>query len=403
VNDLLTAAGRVRLTGRGRKRWLRGHPWIYADDLSEVEAERGALVAVEDPHGTVVAYGAYSADSRLALRLIVRAGDAPADGDWRAHARTLLARAVAAREAAGLADPAGAARVLFGDSEGWPGLIIDRYADVLVVQCGTQFADRTRDLALELCAELLPRASRAVVDRSDASVRRLEGLEARVEVVRGALPDELVVREQGLAYEVDVLGGHKTGHYLDQRANRVRFAARCAGLRVLDAFSYDGLFGLRAALAGASEVVCVDQSAEALARLARNAERNGLAQKVRGVRADAMKDLRERHAAGERFGAIALDPPPFARSRAEVAGAERGYREVNSRALRLLEPGGFLATASCSYAIDAAQFLEILAQAARDAGRPAWLEQLCAADVDHPVLLGLPESGYLKCAFVRSA
>jgi 23S rRNA (cytosine1962-C5)-methyltransferase len=402
VSTTLSSAGRVRLTGRGRKRWLRGHPWIYKDDLSEVEAARGALVAVEDPHGKVVAYGAYSSESKLALRLCARASEVPADGDWRAHWRGVLARALAARAAAGLDDPRGSARVLFGDSEGWPGLVIDRYAHVLVLQCGSQFADATRELALETCAELLPGAS-VVVDRSDASVRRLEGLEPRVEVVRGALPAELVVDEQGLAFEVDVLGGHKTGHYLDQRANRVRFARRCRGARVLDAFCYDGLFGLRAALAGASEVVCVDQSAEALARLARNAERNGVAGRVRAVRADVMKDLRERHVSGERFGAIALDPPPFARSRAEAAGAERGYREVNSRALRLLAPGGTLASASCSHAVDAAHFVEILAQAARDAGRPAWLEQLCGADVDHPVLLGLPESGYLKCAFVRSA
>lgn len=402
MTTTLNTTGRVRLTGRGRKRWLRGHPWIYADDLSEVEAERGALVAVEDPHGAVVAYGAYSADSRLALRLFARASDAPEDGDWRAHWRGVLARALAARESAGLADPAGAVRVLFGDSEGWPGLVVDRYADVLVAQCGTQFADRTRDLAFELLEELVPHA-RVGVDRSDASVRRLEGLEGRVEVVRGELPAELVVREGELAYEVDVLGGHKTGHYLDQRANRARFARRCDGARVLDSFSYDGLFGLRAALAGAREVVCVDQSAEALERLARNAARNGVAERVRGERADAMKDLRARHAAGERFGAISLDPPPFARSRAEAAGAERGYREVNSRALRLLEPGGFLASASCSYAIDAQHYLAILSQAALDAGRPVWLEELCGADVDHPVLLGLPESGYLKCAFLRSA
>ena len=402
MTTTLTTSGRVRLTGRGRKRWLRGHPWIYADDLSEVEAERGALVAVEDPHGTVVAYGAYSADARLALRLFARAADAPDDGDWRAHWRGVLTRALAVREAAGLADAAGAARVLFGDSEGWPGLVVDRYADVLVLQCGTQFADRTRDLALELLDELLPHA-RVAVDRSDASVRRLEGLERRVEVVRGELPAELIVREDALAYEVDVLGGHKTGHYLDQRANRVRFARRCAGRRVLDAFCYDGLFGVRAALAGASEVVCVDQSAEALARLARNAERNGVAGRVRGERADVMKDLRARHAAGERFGAISLDPPPFARSRAEAAGAERGYREVNSRALRLLEPGGCLASASCSHAIRPEVWVEFLSQAARDAGRPVWLEELCGADVDHPVLLGLPESAYLKCAFLRSA
>ena len=219
----------------------------------------------------------------------------------------------------------------------------------------------------------------------------------------GALPTELVVREDELSYEVDVLGGHKTGHYLDQRENRRLFARRAAGRRVLDAFCYDGLFGLRAALAGATDVLCVDQSADALARVQRNAQRNGVAERVRVERADVLKDLRARHTAGERFGLIVLDPPPFARSRTEVAGAERGYREVNSRALRLLDPGGQLGSASCSFAIDAAHYLNILAQSAQDAGRAVWLEELRGADLDHPVLLGLPESGYLKCAFLRGA
>jgi 23S rRNA (cytosine1962-C5)-methyltransferase len=392
-------AGRVRLTGRGRRRWLSGHPWIYADDLAEVEAGPGALVAVEDPRGARVAWGLYSAGTKLALRLVSAEEAAPDRDHWR---RT-LERSVAFREREGLLEPEGACRLLHGDSEGVPGLVIDCYARVVVLQSGTQSSDRLRDLFAELLAELLPLRPRAVVERSDASVRRLEGLEPRTGVLAGELPAELVVREDELLYEVDVLHGHKTGHYLDQRENRRSAARYAADARVLDAFCYDGLFGLRAALAGARDVLCIDQSRDALERLARNAERNGVAGRVRSERADAMGDLRARAAAGEQYDLIALDPPPFARSRAEAAGAERGYRELNLRALRLLAPGGRLSSSSCSHAISAARFVELLAESARDAGRSAWLEELRGAARDHPLLLALPESGYLKCALVRVA
>ena len=391
--------GRARLTGRGRKRWLSGHPWIYADDLSAVEAGPGALVAVEDPRGARVAWALYSAGTKLALRLVSSGGPEPGSDHWRAA----LARSVAFREREGLLDPAGACRLLHGDAEGAPGLVIDRYADVVVVQSGTQASDRLRDVFVAALGELLPWRPRAIVERSDASVRRLEGLEPRTGMLAGELPAELVVREGELAYEVDVLKGHKTGHYLDQRENRSAAARHARGARVLDAFSYDGLFGLRAALAGAADVLCVDQSRDALERLTRNAERNGVADRVRAERADAMGDLRARAAAGEQYDLIALDPPPFARSRAEVAGAERGYRELNLRALRLLAPGGRLASSSCSHAISAARFVEILGESARDAGRAAWLEELRGAARDHPLLVTLPESGYLKCALVRVA
>ncbi len=391
--------GRVRLTGRGRRRWLGGHPWIYADDLREVEAPPGSLVAVEDPLGKLVAWGTYSAGTGLALRLVARGGERPGRGHWRAA----LASALRFRERAGLLAPDSACRLLGGDSEGVPGLVIDLYAGVAVLQCGTQAADLLRDLFVELLEELAPFALRAVVDRSDSSVRRLEGLQARVEVLRGSLPDELLVREEALLYEVDVLHGHKTGHYLDQRENRRQAARFAQGARVLDGFSYDGLFGLWAALGGAREVVCVDQSREALERLARNAQRNGLAAVLRAERADAMTDLRARAEAGERYELIVLDPPPFARRREELSGAERGYRELNLRALRLLSSPGRLFSSSCSHAIGAARFVELLALAARDAGRPVWLEELRGAAVDHPVLLSLPESSYLKCAVLRVA
>lgn len=391
--------GRARLTGRGRRRWLSGHPWIYADDLSEVEAGPGALVAVEDPRGARVAWALFSAGTKLALRMVSGTEREPGREHWRAA----LARSIALRDREGLLDPADACRLLHGDAEGTPGLVIDRYADVVVLQSGTQAADRLRDVFVELLRELLPWRPRAIVERSDTAVRRLEGLEPRSGVLAGELPSELVVREGDLVYEVDVLRGHKTGHYLDQRENRKAAAQHAVGARVLDAFCYDGLFGLRAALAGAVDVLCLDQSREALERLARNAQRNGVAGRVRAERSDAMGDLRARAAAGEQYDLIALDPPPFARSRAELAGAERGYRELNLRALRLLAPGGRLASSSCSHALSSARFVELLGEAARDAGRAAWLEELRGAARDHPQLLTLPESGYLKCALVRVA
>ena len=376
---------------------MSGHPWIYHDDVASVEAEPGDLVPVFDPNEKAVGWGLFSSHSKITLRMVTASPEQPDRAFWLERVRT----AVEARGRMGLLEPAGACRLLSGDAEGVPGLIVDRYADVLVLQCGTQSADRMRDFLLELVLEVLPLEVGAVLDRSDTGVRRLEDLEKRTVWLRGAERESIVVEEPGLSYEVDPLHGHKTGHYLDQRQNRVRAAENVAGDRVLDVFCYDGLFGIRAALAGASEVLCLDQSAGAGERLLRNAERNGVADRVRFEKVDAMGDLRRRASEAETWDTVVLDPPAFARNRRELEGAERGYRELNLRALGLVRPGGRLVSCSCSYNVTREAFAGYLARAASDAGRATYLEHYAGAAPDHPWRVSLPESSYLKAAFLR--
>jgi len=386
---------RITLTGKGR-RWIEsGHPWAFADDLAASEAEPGELVLVEGPNGKHLGYGLYSRGSKIAVRLVTRAQERPERGFWQAR----VERALAARARMGLLGERDACRLIGGDADGIPGLVVDRYAGVLVTQCGTQAADRMRDLVLELVEAALPWRATACVDRSDSGVRKLEGLEKRVEVVRGELPRELVVDDGLVQYEVDVLAGHKTGHYLDQRDNRRRAARLAQGGRVLDAFCYDGLFGIACALAGARAVVGLDQSAAALERARRNAERNGVADKLTTERADVLDALRAQPAASYELAIV--DPPAFARNRQELAGAARGYGELNRRALGLVAEGGHLVSASCSYNVKPELFVGYLRDAAARAGRAVWLEELCGASPDHPQLLTLPETAYLKCAFLR--
>ena len=389
--------GKIVLSGKGR-RWVeKGHPWVYADDIASGRAEPGELVPVESPNAEPMGWGLFSSNSRIAVRLVTRTPEQPNRAFWLGR----MTRAIEARRRLGLLDPEGACRLLSGDAEGVPGLIVDRYADVYVLQCGTQSADRMRDFLLELLREALDVEPRAIVDRSDVGVRRLEGLEPRVETVSGTLPDELSVREGEISYEVDVFQGHKTGAYLDQRENRVAAARRAPGGAVLDAFSYDGLFGLQAAAAGAESVRCLEQNKAACERIARNAERNGLAGRVEVERVDAMVRLRELAEGEDRFDLAIVDPPAFARNKKEVQGAERGYVEVNRRAFAAVNPGATVVSASCSYNIQPEAFVKFLASAARLAGRDAWLDELAGAGPDHPHWLPLPESRYLKCAFLR--
>jgi len=397
------ATGRALLTGRGRRRALSGHPWIYSDDVQAVDAEPGDLVAVHAPDQGLLGWGLFSSHSRIALRLVSRAEEVPDPEFWRARARA----AVEHRRSLGLCGERDACRLIAAESDGFPGLIVDRYADALVLQSGCQGSDRLRDLWLACLEEALGRPAACVLDRSDSGTRVHEDLPERVEWLRGERSEPVVVEEAAragvpaLAYEVSLLAGHKTGHYLDQRENRAHAAAFARGGRVLDVFSYDGLFGLRAALAGAEQVLCLDQSQEALERGRRNAERNGVAARVGFERANAMHDLRERTARGERYELVIVDPPAFARSRREVEGALRGYYELNRRAASLVGPGGVLVSASCSHNVGRDAFVAALAAGARDAEREARVFRLAGAGPDHPVLASLPESEYLKCAFVR--
>lgn len=396
--------GRAVLTGRGRKRHLAGHPWIYADDLSALEAEPGELVPAHAPDGSVLGWALASTTSRIALRFVTRTPEAPGPELWRARARA----AVAHRRALGLLGARDACRLVHGDADGFPGLVIDRYGDALVLQSGCQGSDRHRDAWLAAVEEALGSAATRVLDRSDSSTRTHEELAPRVEWLRGETQDPLEIEEPAadglpaLRYEVSLTEGHKTGHYLDQRVNRAAAARFARDARVLDAFSYDGLFGVRAAQAGARSVLCLDQSEEALARARRNAERNGVGARITTEKVNAMHDLRARAEGPERYELVIVDPPAFARSRREIEGALRGYRELNKRALSLLAPDGVLVSASCSHNVGRGEFLDTLAAAALEVGRAARLFRFEGAAPDHPVLVTLPESEYLKCAFVRA-
>ena len=395
--------GRIQLTGRGRRRLLSGHPWIYVDDVGGGEGDAGELVPVHAPDDAPLGWGLLSTKSKIAVRLVSRSPEQPNRAFWAER----VASAVRHRSELGLLHPRGACRLSSGDAEGLPGFVVDRYGDRLVVQSGCQGSDRMRDFLVELFREALPFEVAGVYERSDSATRKHEELRPSVGWLAGDPTDEVEIEEPErdglprLVYEVSLVEGHKTGHYLDQRENRAEASRLAAGKRVLDAFSYDGLFGIRAALAGASSVLCLDQAQAAGERLVRNAERNGVADRVRFERVNAMHDLRDRAERGERYDLVVLDPPAFARNKREVEGAVRGYRELNRRAMALLDPGGVLVSASCSYNIDRTSFVGCLAKASLDARKRARIFAVRGAAADHPALANLPESEYLKACFCR--
>jgi len=374
------------------RRLAARHPWIFVDDVEVVRApDHGAIVRVRDPRGAVAGTAFFSAHSKIALRMIALEDVACDAAFWDARVAAALARR------AGPIASWPARRLIFGESDGIPGLVADLYGAHLVMQAQTAGAASLTGTVAEALRLRIPIES--VLLRNDAAVRTLEGLPREVVQASGRTPESIVVDEEGVLYAADPWRGQKTGAFLDQRDNRVACRALGRG-RVLDAFSYHASFGLHAAR-GAAEVVVVDASKDALARGRANAERNGLTH-LTFVEANAFDDLRERERRGERFDLVMLDPPAFAKSRGDVAAGRRGYKEINLRALRLLAPGGTLVTSSCSYNLDEAAFEEILREAAADARRDAIVIARRGQSEDHPVRLGFPESRYLKC-FVLAA
>lgn len=388
----------LRLLPSAKARLRAAHPWIYRDDVDERSGIAAGAVIVERPDGAVHGLALYSPQSRIALRWLQR-GRGPFDDFDLATCVTERVRDAAARRAI-FADETSQLRLVASEADGVPGLIIDRYADVAVMQVTSAALESLIPyLADFLVTEL---GCRAVVERNEMQVRKLEGLELRRGVLRGTVDASIEVREGGVLCAVDVLEGQKTGAFLDQRQNHLAMGARIRARgdrRVLDAFCHDGLFGLQALAAGADEVIFLDQSTAALERVASNLERNGWGahQGVQRRAANAFQDLRALRDAGERFDAIALDPPAFAKSKKEVAAARRGYREINAQALRLLKPGGMLWTCSCSYNLSPYEFEDVVRQAAADTDRRVLLREVRGQAEDHPVLLTLPESRYLKC------
>jgi 23S rRNA (cytosine1962-C5)-methyltransferase len=380
----------ISITPRGEERIRNGHPWIYRSDVVEVDAAGGDTVRVTSARGRPIGYALYSDRSEIAIRLLTRQDEAPTIETWREW----IAAAIAYR--ATLRIDATAYRLVHGEGDRLPSLIVDRYGDYLVVQTLSQGSDRMLPQIVDLLVSIAQPAG--ILARNDPKVRALEGLEQKVEVLYGTVPESIEVREGRVSYEVDLYRGQKTGLFLDQRENR-EAAARYARGRLLDAFSYNGGFGL--ALAPLCDrVLAVDISEEAVARIGANAACNEL----KNVEARAMNvfdELRELERGGERFDTIVLDPPAFAKNKAAVPKALSGYKEINLRALKLLEPGGFLITCTCSYNVREADFADLLASAAVDAHADVTVVEKRTQSRDHPILMTVPETYYLKCFILR--
>jgi 23S rRNA (cytosine1962-C5)-methyltransferase len=382
--------GPVVVDQRGEARIARGHPWIYRSDVTkDGGATPGALVRVASARGRPLGFAFWSARSEIRLRMIERGESLP--DTWL---RERIEQAVAWRRL--VAEGAEAHRVVHGEGDGLPSLVVDRYGEHLVIQTLSQGTERAKAEIVDTLIETFQ--PRGIVERNDPKVRTLEGLEQTVSVLHGEVPDAVEVREGDVRLHVDLKRGQKTGLFLDQRENHLVARTYARG-RIFDGFTYDGGFALQVARE-AKEVLAVDLSAESLERVRANAALNGL-ENVTARDANVFDLLRAFDDAGERFDTVILDPPAFAKSRKAIEKAVRGYKEINLRALKVLEPGGCLITCSCSYHVHEDDFEALLTDAAVDAGATVSLVEKRRQSRDHPVLLGVPETHYLKCFILR--
>jgi len=380
----------VTISARGEERLRSGHPWIYRADVKDAAAGPGDRVVVRSMRGgRPLGSAFYSNRSQIALRMLTR-GDTPADDGL---IRKRIEDALAFRRTLGI--DATAYRLVHGEADLLPSIVVDRYGDYLVVQTLSQGADALLPLIVSLLQEVAQ--PKGVLARNDPRTRLLEGLAQTVEVVAGDIPESIDVVENGVRFEVDLRHGQKTGLFLDQRENRAA-AAQYAHGRLLDCFTYHGGFALALA-PKCREVVAFDVSGDAVGQVKRNADRNGVTIDARA--GNVFDELRGLERLGERFDMIVLDPPAFAKNKSAVAAARTGYKEINLRALKLLNPGGMLVTCSCSYNINEAAFAEIVYEAAVDAQVPVTVVEKRMQGRDHPVLLGVPETYYLKCFLLR--
>jgi 23S rRNA (cytosine1962-C5)-methyltransferase len=380
----------VVITARGEQRLRTGHPWIYRADVADVDAAGGDIVEVVGPRRRTLGHALFSDRSQIPIRMLVR-GDAPFDVSML---RPRLERAIWFRDTLRL--DATAYRLVHGEADLLPSLVIDKYDSYLVLQALSQGMDRLLPSVTTWLTELLSPAG--ILARNDPKVRTLEGLEQTVEVLAGSVPDAVIVREGPIEYDVDLRRGQKTGLFLDQRENR-EAAARYAHGRLLDCFSYHGGFALR--LAGlCSSVEAIDISADAVARIEANAVRNRVGN-LTTREANVFDELRRLEKTGERYDMVVLDPPAFAKNKASVPNALAGYKEINLRAMRLLAPGGYLVSCSCSYNVQEDMFAEVLHEASVDSHTPVTVVEKRTQGRDHPVLVGAPETHYLKCFILR--
>ena len=383
--------GTATVSPKGALRWQHGHPWIFRSDVLTPPAGGAGIVRVTERNGRPIGSALWSPASEISLRLLDRDPAVTIDAEWWHRS---IARAIARRSE--VAATTNAWRLVHGEGDGLPSLVVDRYDRWLVVQLLSAGLETQREPILAALLDLS--GADGVLARNDAAIRSRESLPRTVEVLHGTVPDEIEVHEAGVRYLAAPRTGQKTGAFLDQRENRLRIGELARG-RALDCFSYHGSFALHLAR-GADSVTALDSSAEALERARANARLNGY-DNIEFVEADAFLWMRERERERQRFDTIVVDPPAFAKSRSALGAAIRGYHEINLRAMRLLAPGGFLFTASCSFHLTRARFLDMLEGAAADSGRRLILRGIYGQPVDHPELLTVPETGYLKGAVLE--
>jgi 23S rRNA (cytosine1962-C5)-methyltransferase len=380
------------VAAKGARRWQDGHPWIYRSDVTQRPSVPAGAVRVHDQRGKAIGVALWSPASEISLRMVDRDPAATLDHAWW---RARIGAAIARR--APLAGVANAYRLVHGEGDACPSLICDRYDRWLVVQLTSAGLEAFRDIIVDVLDEAL--RPDGILARNDVALRAKERLPIGVELLRGDVPDEIEVHEHGIRFLAAPRHGQKTGAFLDQRDNRVLVGERARG-RALDCFSYHGSFALHLARR-ADSVVALDVSAAALQRAAENCARNDITN-VELVEADTFDYLRDQAAAGATFDTIVLDPPAFAKTRASLPAAIRGYKDINLRALKLLSPTGLLFTASCSFHLTKPLFLEMLQAAAADSGRRVTVRAITGQPLDHPEILTIPETGYLKGALLEA-
>ena len=391
-----TVTARVRLRRDRERRVASGHLWVSAGDIEKVQGspQPGDLVDVVTQRGRFCGRGYINPRSTIRVRLLTHR-DEPVDDAFFGR-RVQTAMALRDRVVSGTT----AFRLIFGEGDLLPGLVVDRYGDVLVAQVLTAGMERRKGMLADLLRQHT--AASAIYFRNDVRSRTLESLPLYREFARGASPMQIEITEGPAHFVVDIGAGQKTGWFCDQRENRIAVGPFARGARVLDVFCYTGAFGIHAAMNGAESVVGLDESEEAVAAARAHAELNGVGKRCTYRAADAFDELRALQRAGDRFDLVILDPPAFARSRQAVAQALTGYKEINLSALRLLRPDGFLVSCSCSWHVDEQMLWTAIAEAAVDAGRTLRLVEFRSQARDHPMLGAMPETRYLKCFILQA-
>ncbi len=379
-----------------QKRISGGHPWIYRTEIKEIQGHftPGDIVDVEDFRGKFAGKGFINPASQITIRMMTREPEEEINEEFF---RTRIQAAWDYRQR--VVKDTNACRVIFGESDFLPALIVDKFGEYLSVQTLALGIDVHKDTIVRLLQEIIQ--PRGMYERNDVSVRKLEGLPLQTGFIGDPFDPKVVIKENGLRFVVDLEGGQKTGYFLDQRENRMALQGLVKGARVLDCFCHTGTFSMYAAKYGAREVLGLDIAAPALEVARTNAELNGYGKICSFKETNSFDELRAMEKAGERFDVVVLDPPAFTKSRQAVKGATRGYKEINLRGMKLLPPGGFLITCSCSYHMKEDLFLEVVLEAGRDAGRQLRLVELRRQAKDHPMLLASPESHYLKCVILQ--